>query len=193
MSEATPPKPQSRFTLWLILAACVAPFIASTAMFYYWPREKRMNYGELIEPRPLPDLRLAGLDGVPVPLSSLKGRWTMVHVDEGVCQTVCREKLYKLRQVRLAQGKNMERVQRLWVVTDDRPVDAGLLAQYQGTLVLRSGKVDPASFLPVGSAARDHIWIIDPLGNVMLRYPKDADPSRIKNDLVRLLRVSRIE
>ena len=187
------PKPRSNFMLWLVLAACVTPFIASTAMFYFWPRDKRMNYGELITPHPLPELVLQDPDGRPVPLSALKGKWTLVQVDEGRCLTLCREKLYKMRQIRLAQGKNMDRVQRLWVVIHDDIPNPEVMAQHQGALVLRAGRHDAASFLPIGSSQLDHIWIVDPLGNVMMRYGRDADPSRIKNDLARLLRVSRID
>lgn len=179
--------------LWLVLAACVAPIVGSTAMFYLWPRDKRMNYGELITPSPLPELTLQDTEGRPVPLSTLRGKWTMVQVDEGRCLTTCQEKLYKMRQIRLAQGKNMDRVQRLWVVLQDDTPDAEVMKQHQGTIVLRAGRQDVSAFLPTGTAVRDHIWIVDPLGNVMMRYGRDADPSRIKNDLARLLRVSRIE
>ena len=186
-------KPRSNFMLWLVLAACVAPIIASTAMFYLWPRDKRMNYGELITPRPLPELALQDTEGRSVPLSVLKGKWTMVQVDEGRCVTLCQDKLYKMRQIRLAQGKNMDRVQRLWVVLQDEAPDPEVMKQHQGTMVLRAGRVDVSSFLPADTSLRDHIWIVDPLGNVMMRYGRDADPSRIKNDLARLLRVSRIE
>jgi hypothetical protein len=87
----------------------------------------------------------------------------------------------------------MDRVQRLWVVLQDDAPDPELMKQHQGTMVLRAGRVDASSFLPTDTSLRDHIWIVDPLGNVMMRYGRDADPSRIKNDLARLLRVSRIE
>lgn len=189
-------KRRSNITLWLILAVCVAPIVGSTALYYLAPPKSRMNYGDLIAPRVLPDITLDGLDGKPVGLASLRGKWTMVHVDDAACATACRDKLYKMRQVRLTQGKNMDRVQRLWVVSDEAVVDAGLLDEYAGTVVVRAGgdsKVLQA--LPASSpeTLRGHIWLVDPLGNVMLRYPPAADPSRMKTDLTRLLRVSRVE
>ena len=137
-----PRKPRSTFTLWLILAVCLAPIIGSTALYYLAPPKSRMNYGELISPGVLPDITLAGLDGKPVALGGLRGKWTMVHVDEAGCATDCRDKLYKMRQVRLTQGKNMDRVQRLWVVSDDAAVDPGLLAEYAGTIIVRAGPGD---------------------------------------------------
>jgi cytochrome oxidase Cu insertion factor (SCO1/SenC/PrrC family) len=176
MNDAAAP-PRSQLTLWLILAACVLPFVASTAMYYFWPRGKQMNYGELLQPGTLPDLSLEDLNGKAVPLSTLKGRWTLVHVDSGRCQTVCLEKMYKIRQVRLTQGKNMERVQRLWIISDNVVPEPNVLDTYKGTIELKAGKADIASFLPSSGLLHDHIWIIDPLGNVILRYEKDADPS----------------
>lgn len=188
---------RSSFTLWLILAVCLAPIVGSTALYYLAPPKSRMNYGELITPGVLPDIALAGLDGKPVSLGGLRGKWTMVHVDEAGCATACRDKLYKMRQVRLTQGKNMDRVQRLWVVTDDVAVDSGLLGEYAGTIIVRAGSEASKVLqsLPASSpeTLRGHIWLVDPLGNVMLRFPPAADPSRMKTDLTRLLRVSRVE
>jgi len=196
-ASPVPRKRRSNFTLWLILAVCLAPIIGSTALYYLAPPKNRMNYGELISPGALPDISLPGLDGKPVALGGLLGKWTMVHVDEAGCATDCRDKLYKMRQVRLTQGKNMDRVQRLWVVTDDAAVDKGLLGDYAGTIIVRASSGDSKllQYLPASSpeTLRGHIWLVDPLGNVMLRFPPAADPSRMKKDLTRLLRVSRVE
>lgn len=184
-------------TLWLILAVCLLPFVASTALYYLAPPKNRMNYGDLITPPlPLPELVLEGIDGKPIQLNSLRGRWTMAHVDGAGCAAACQDKLYKLRQVRLTQGKNMDRVQRLWIVTDEAPISDSLLRDYSGTIIVRADKARLSELLrvlPATASPEDHIWIVDPLGNVMLRYPPGADPSRMKNDLTRLLRVSRIE
>ena len=186
-------KPQrSLLTLWLVLAACVLPFVAATAMFYLAPPQGRMNYGELINPSLMPDLAVANLDGSQFRLASLRGKWTMVQVDEGRCGALCRDKLYKMRQIRLTQGKNMDRVQRLWLLSDDSAVEESVLRDYQGTIVLRA-TADVLKAFPASGSAPQHLWLVDPLGNIMLRYPADADPSRMKNDLSRLLRVSRIE
>ncbi len=188
---------RSNVTLWLILAVCVAPIVGSTALYYFAPPKSRMNYGDLIALSVLPDITMNGLDGKPVRLADLRGKWTMVHVDDAGCAETCRDKLYKMRQVRLTQGKNMDRVQRLWVVNDDAAVDAGLLGEYAGTIIVRAGRADSKVLqsLPASSpeTVREHIWLVDPLGNVMLRYPPAADPSRMKTDLTRLLRVSRVE
>lgn len=191
------PPARSMWTLWLILAVCVLPIVGSTVLYYLAPPVDRMNYGDLITPpKALPALRLMNLDGEQVNLGMLKGKWTMVQIDSAACASVCRDKLYKMRQVRLTQGKNMDRVQRLWVVSDETSVDEKVLRDYAGTVIVRAAGQDLGQLqqaLPSSAAAEDHIWLVDPLGNVMLRYPPAADPSRMKNDLLRLLRVSRIE
>lgn len=188
---------RSALTLWLILGVCLLPIVGSTALYYLAPPSDRMNYGDLITPpRPLPGLVLADLNGSAFDFATLRGKWTMVHIDRSDCGSACRDKLYKMRQVRLTQGKNMDRVQRLWLIADAGPVDEKVLHDYAGTVTVRAGTRDMAQLLnalPVSSAAEDHIWLVDPLGNVMLRYPQGADPSRMKTDLTRLLRVSRIE
>lgn len=186
-----PKKPRSMLTLWILLAVCVLPLAASYGLYYLAPPSERMNYGELLQPKPLPEIQLTDLDGQPVQLGSLKGKWVLLHADSGACDERCVTKLYKLRQVRLTQGKNMERVVRVWLVTDRQPANATALRNYEGTLVLRAS-VDVLRNFPVREDIRDHIWLIDPLGNLVLRYPPGADPSGIKTDLQRLLKLSRI-
>lgn len=195
---ATPDHPrQGNGTLWLILAVCLLPFVASTALYYFAQPKNRMNYGDLIAPpAQLPDLALVELDGKPLRLSSLRGKWTMVQVDGAGCSAACLDKLYKMRQVRLTQGKNMNRVQRLWIIDDTGSVSDSVLRDYAGTIIVRADNPKMGELmrsLPATAAPSEHIWLVDPLGNVMLRYPPAADPSRMKNDLTRVLRVSRIE
>lgn len=188
-----PAAKRSNLTLWLILAACVLPVVLATATFYLWPPARQMNHGELIAPQPLPDWSMPDLEGRNTEWRKLRGRWTMVMADAGDCLPACREKLYKMRQVRLAQGKNMDRVQRVWIVTDQARPDPALLEDFRGTVVLRGAGVRLGDGLPASGPPEAHIWIVDPLGNTMMRYGPGADPSGIKKDLERLLRVSRIE
>ncbi len=176
----------------VILAFCAAPTVAAWLAYFVRPPQSRMNYGELIEARALSDPRLRRLDRGFFRLSQLRGKWVMLQIDAGVCAESCRKKLLYMRQVRLAQGKNAGRVERVWLVADAAPPDAMLLADYPGMHVARA----PASpFLAEFPAPRDpsgHIYLVDPLGNLMLRYPADPDPQRMLKDLARLLRASRI-
>jgi cytochrome oxidase Cu insertion factor (SCO1/SenC/PrrC family) len=169
-----------------ILLACLAPLVAAYLVYALWPPERQMNYGELIEPLPLPQERLQRVDGRAFELADLKGRWILVQVDEARCAEACRTKLYQMRQVRLTQGRDMQRIERLWLVADDAPVAQPLHETYAGTHIVRGRE----SMLL--HDARDHIYLIDPLGNLMLSFPRNPDPSRMKKDLERLLKVSRV-
>jgi len=175
----------------------MAPVIASYTAYYWLPPSGRTNYGALIEPqRPLPALALRRLDGTAVPATSLRGSWLMVHVDAGACEAACQKKLWQMRQVRLTTGKDADRVQRVWLIVDDAPLATAVIREFDGTLFLRARSDEVAAFLPLPAepAAKlaDHIWLIDPLGNLMLRWPRDADPNRMKKDLIKLLKASGI-
>jgi hypothetical protein len=191
MARGESPQRRGLGTLVLIFAVCVIPFFASYLVYYLWPPQSRMNYGMLIDPRPFPAASLYRADGTRFSISELKGRWVMLQVDVSGCPESCRRKLYQMRQVRLTQGREMGRIERLWLVRDEGTVEPGLLREYDGTHVVRAGS-GTLTALPVERDAVDHIYLIDPLGNLMLRFPKDADASRMKKDLERLLKVSNV-
>lgn len=190
MSDA-PPK-RSRNVLWVMLALTVAPIAASYLIYYFWPPSRTVNYGELLEPRRLPDTRLALVDGTPFRLSSLRGKWVLVMVDSAACDAYCEKKLYYMRQVRLAQGREMERVERAFLMSDAAATAAEKLAPYAGTRLIRAAGNDFLRLFPARGAASAHIYVIDPLGNLMMRFPRDPDPRRMIRDLKRLLKASRI-
>ena len=175
-----------------IAALCLAPFAAALIAYYYWQPQGGMNYGELIPARLLSDPPLRHLDQRAFRLSELRGKWVLLQLDQADCAAACQAKLYGMRQVRLAQGRERERVERVWLILDEAPLETLLMREYDGTRMLRAaGSRLLAEFPPAGSV-RDHIYVIDPLGNLMLRFPKNADPRKMHKDLARLLKVSRI-
>jgi hypothetical protein len=180
----------------LVLAICAAPMIFSYLTYYVIKPEGRTNYGELIDPRkyPIPELGITELDGKTASLEQLKGKWILLQVDAADCQKACAQKLYYMRQLRLTQGKEMERIQRVWLITDEAPLDIALMKEYDGTQFLRVDPQKLAAWLPVveGTKASDHLYMIDPLGNLMMRFPKDPDANKIKKDITRLLKASSI-
>jgi hypothetical protein len=175
----------------LILVVCAAPIAASYLAFYFWQPRQHVNYGELIEPRSLPDTNLATFDGTPFRWSDLKGEWVLLTVDPGACDSACRMRLVYTRQVRLAQGRETARVERVWIVSDGRAPDPALVAEHPGLRVLRAGTNALANVLPHGGSARDHVYVVDPLGHLMMRFPADPDPRRMLKDMSRLLRHSK--
>jgi len=175
-----------------MLVLTVAPVAASYLIYYFWPPSRTVNYGELIEARRLPEARLALADGTPFEFSTLRGKWVLLMMDSAACDAYCEKKLYYMRQVRLAQGKEMERVERAFLMSDDAVITPGKLAPYAGTHLIRAAGNDVLGLFPARGAPTAHIYLIDPLGNLMMRYPRDPDPRRMIQDLKRLLKVSRI-
>jgi hypothetical protein len=180
--------------LYLLIAVTVAPVLASYTAYYLLPPAGRTNYGTLIEPqRPTPALPLKALDGSDFDLRSLQGRWVFVMVDGGDCDAGCVEKLFHMRQQRTMTGKDRDRIERVWLITDAAPLSTVLMREFEGTHFVRSPVEPLRAFLPLPAAdarLQDHIWIIDPLGNLMLRWPRNPDPSRTKRDIAKLLRAS---
>ncbi|MGN6388611.1 MAG: SCO family protein [Burkholderiaceae bacterium] len=192
-----PRQRSGRWKLFAVLAVCAAPMIASYLAYYVIKPEGRTNYGALIDPRahPIPEA-LTGrtLDGKPASLQDFHGKWILLQVGSGDCDAACQKKLFAMRQLRLIQGREMDRIERVWLITDDQPIDTLLLREYDGTRFVRVDPTTVRAWLPADAGTRpsDHLYMIDPLGNLMMRFPKDADPNRVKKDIARLLRASGI-
>jgi hypothetical protein len=190
MSDAVPHK-NSRITLWLIVAVCVAPMLASYIAFYVWQPVDHVNHGTLLPPRPLPDAQLKRADGTDFRFPDLRGQWIIVVTGGGACGDICERNLTYARQVRLAQGKESGRIERLWLVTDEVRPSAALMERYAGTLVVHAAGSPALHALPAAGTAGSDVYVIDPLGNLMMRYPPDLDPRRMLKDIARLLRHSK--
>lgn len=198
-------KPRSLAPLVLVLLLCLAPVIAAVVVYFNpeWQPSGSVNYGTLVEPqRPMPAaeaLELKTLDGKPFDLQSLKGKWLLATADGASCPESCARKLFILRNSHASQGKNVDRVNRIWFITDDAPVPENVLEAYKGTIMVRARPEQLAKFLPTlenrsdgKPALQDPMWIIDPLGNLILQYPVDAEALRFRKDLSRLIYNSRI-
>lgn len=185
-----------RWKLLLVIAVCAAPMLASYFTYFVIKPGAATNYGTLLDPRLhlMPALDAQDLQGKPASLDAYKGKWLMLQVDSAACDTQCQKKLLDMRQLRTAQGKEMNRIERVWLITDTQTIDQQLLAGIAGTRLLQVDAVRLQTWLPVESNGnlRDHIYLIDPLGNLMMRYPKNADANKMKKDLSKLLKASAI-
>ncbi|MDE2047213.1 MAG: hypothetical protein KGJ44_02285, partial [Betaproteobacteria bacterium] len=195
-SPASMPR-RSNWKLFVILLVCAAPVAASYFTYYVIrPAGAGTNYGQLIEPqRPLPQaaaLAVTDLQGHPVDLQRVRGNWLLTMVEPSQCYESCRGKLYWMRQLKAAQGKDRDRIDRVWFVPDGGAVSSDLLSEYEGTVVLRASRAQLQAWLPAGDGTTidDHLYLIDPMGNLMMRFPKNADANKIKADLGKLLRAS---
>jgi cytochrome oxidase Cu insertion factor (SCO1/SenC/PrrC family) len=182
-----------RIELFLILLLCAVPAVAAYVVFYWWqPQLGTMNYGELLPPRPLPDAAMQLADGRAFRMNELRGKWVLLQVDSAACNHDCQRKLYHMRQVRLTQGKDMQRIERAWLIDDNGTPPQDLMQEYAGTWLIRGAGSALLAALPAQVSPKDHVYVIDPRGNLMLRFPRDADPRKMVKDVTRLLKVSRI-
>ena len=161
----------------LVFAVCAAPLVLGWLAYEgRWPLGGKANYGELLAPR-----ALVG------PLAPLRGKWVLVTLDAPACGASCERKLYIVRQVRRAQGRNAERIERLWLLTDAGTPRAELIAALDGSR-LAPAEASLRSAFPGDALA--YIYLVDPLGNLMMRFPAEPDARRMIQDVERLLKYS---
>ena len=185
-----------RWKMLAVMLVCAAPVIASYLTFYVIRPEGRSVFGEIIQPvRPVPDQVAMGLDGQPRNLQSLKGQWLLISTAGGACDAGCEKHLYLQRQLRESLGREKDRLDWVWLVSDAAPVRDALLPAVKGATVLRLGELQIAQWLSpaVGHLLPDHLYVVDPMGNWMLRFPAQLDvagAAKAKRDVERLLRAS---
>ena len=176
--------------LLLLGAISLAPFAGSVLLYYFWTPQAFTNYGELIGPAPLAGVTVPARDGSPLRIDDLRGKWVFLMTDSGQCDDYCQSKLYLMRQIRLTQGKDQERIERVWLITDGVRPAAGIDAEYRGTRAILSANQDFVSRLPATESPRDHIYVLDPFGNLMMRFPRNAEPQKMKKDIGKLMKMS---
>lgn len=167
-----------------------------------WHPGGRVNAGDLIEPpRPLPSLSLPLQSSGETASDFLKRKWTLLYVQQGPCAERCRTSLYETRQVRLALDRDMDRVQRVFIADGDCCDLQFLHEQHPDLIAVRMSPAAASllAFLPRGAgngsggdANAQRIYLIDPLGNLMMSYAPDAKPKGMLEDMKRLLRLSQI-
>jgi hypothetical protein len=190
------PTMTGRWKMMAIMLVCSLPVLASYFAYYVVRPMGRAGFGELIDPvRVLPNQVGTTLDGVATALAALKGQWLLVSVAPASCPQECQRRLYLQRQLREMLGKDKERVDSVWLVSDQAPVDPGLRAGLQDAVVLRVNQATLQAWLVAapGHALTDYLFVVDPLGNTMLRFPAQFDgpgAAKARRDLERLLRAS---
>lgn len=190
-------RPDTRAGRWKMLAVllvCAAPVIASYFTYYVIRPEGRRNYGELIDPqRPLPALAAVAMDGKRMELPELKGQWLLISVAGGACDAVCQQHLYFQRQLRESLGREKDRLDRVWLVSDEAAIPDALNTALLGATVLRVTGLAQWLQPAAGQQLTDHLYVVDPIGNWMMRFPAAMDAAgaaQAKRDLERLLRAS---
>ena len=185
-----------RWKMLLVLLVCAAPVVASYFTYYVLRPEGRRNFGELINPqKPLPDLVATALDGRQVNLQTLKGQWLLISVAGAACDAACARQLYLQRQLREGLGKDKDRLDWVWLIDDAAPLAPEIMPALKTATVLRVSAQDLQAWLAPanGATLQDHLFLVDPLGNWMLRFPAQLSAEqapKAKRDLERLLRAA---
>lgn len=188
---------RGRWELLLLLLVCSMPVLVSYFVYFVLRPEGKTSLGEWIAP-PRAVGRQMGTDrlGKQLPLAALKGQWLLVVVSTQACAQDCERRLYLMRQLRATLGKDMDRVDAVWLVAEgESATDIPAKSVQAATTVLRVEPQALASWLevPPGRALSDYLFVVDPLGNAMLRLPGRLDvpdAAKARRDLERLLRAS---
>ena len=196
LESAAPSNTAGRWKMIVVLLVCASPVLASYFTYYVIRPEGRRNFGELIVPqRPLPAVETRDLSGKTVALPALKKQWLLISVASASCDAACQQRLYFQRQLRESLGREKGRLDRIWLVSDTAEVDARLSSGLAEATVLRVPNDALAKWLPpaAGQRVEDHLYVVDPLGNLMMRFPANLDAAgaaKAKRDLDKLLRAS---
>jgi cytochrome oxidase Cu insertion factor (SCO1/SenC/PrrC family) len=202
MNASTTAAPRRRAVVLIVAAVFFLPLAIASYLYYApsaWRPGGTVNRGALINPaRELPEMALPTMQGGATAADFLRHRWTLVYVGNGACDARCHVALYQIRQVRLALNQDMERVQRLFIATDACCDREFLEREHPGLVIARGDTAAAAGLLkffptdagPVAGAGR--IYIVDPLGNLMMAHPRDSNPKYLLEDLKRLLKLSQI-
>lgn len=197
---------RNRRNIILLAILFMSPIIAAYVLHMTgWQPSKTSNYGELVHPaRPLVDINLVDDEGKQKKLSGLRTKWILLLVGKGVCGKVCKDNLYKMRQIHTAQGKHQHRVQRVFLLPrgKEKYLDAEFRKAYPklGIYTVSSSdlkKISKQMLMDDNQAAkvfdtRDYVYLIDPIGNLMMRYQPGADATGMRKDLGRILRLSQV-
>lgn len=186
-----------RLKMIAVLLVCAAPVLASYFTFYVVRPTAQRNYGTLINPAPvLPNMQVTALDGAVSDLRAMGGQWLLISVGSGACAAQCEKHIYLQRQLRESLGREKDRLDRVWLINDTLPLAPTLVPQVNaistGAYAVRVNSAALSQWLQpdAGQQLSDHLYLVDPMGNWMMRFPADVDAVKAKRDLERLLRAS---
>lgn len=185
----------ARRAILLVVTILAMPFVLGGALYYFgWRPSSTGNYGELLQPPlPLPERGLLRPDGREMPTSELKGKWLLVLAGDGRCDPVCLQRLHDMRQIQVSLNKEMGRLRRVWLgaeVAHD-PAMAHLARTYPDLLIATPAPGAAGEGWRTALDARQpRLYVVDPLGNVVLRYPDSPDLKGVRHDVERLLKYS---
>ena len=183
-------------TLLIVAALFLVPVAVAFTLYYgkLWRPANSASKGELIDPaRPLVVAGLRHPDGTPAGPEVLSGKWTLIYIGDGRCDDACRNALVFGRQSRLALNNEMTRVQRVLLATANCCDNEYFAREQEGLIALDASSPEAAALLAQFPEAREHsLFIVDPLGNLMMRHDASHTTKDLLSDLKKLLKLSHI-
>lgn len=179
----------NKMVIWLLVASGLVPILGATVVYYFVPAGTPQTYGEL--QRPVPALKMGSLtdvSGKPVDIQHFMGKWRLIMVAPAACAKPCPFTAHAIRNIRIAQSREIDRVERVWLVSDRAPLVSLPERDQAGLSIVRAEGSPLVQQLQKLGPTAGAIYVSDPLGNLVFRYPASADPRKIIKELAKLLR-----
>jgi hypothetical protein len=186
-------KKSSRITFIIIILILCSPVFIATTLYLVGYKPGNMNYGDLLEVQKLEGDGINQIDSSIFKMEDLHGKWVMLTIDSGECNEACQAKLFYMRQVRTIQHNEKNRIERLLLIDDNKTVSDELLEEYKGTLFVNAKDSEIIKAIETEEVHRKHIYLVDFMGNIMMRFPEELEPMKMSEDIKRLLQVSQLE
>jgi len=191
MPESTGPvtsKWKQRRTLLILIAVFFAPLAAAFILYYGmgWRPAGGSNHGELLDP----------IKALPADAAPLAGKWALVYVGSGTCaEETCRHALWVARQTRLALNQEMDRVNRALLAVENCCDLTFVDREHPGIKVFDVSapelRAELLGLLPAGDPS-PYLFIVDPRGNIVMRFDTREEPRGLLDDMKKLLKLSHI-
>lgn len=186
-----------RWSLIAIVIIAILPVAAGTLLYFSgWKPTTQVNNGELITPpRPVTDIAFQTMTGQPTGFATLRGKWVMVYLDASTCPGICANRLYAMRQIHTSQGKEADRIKRVFIATEGNREPLQAQSKLYPDMAVWTADATALAklskaFALVDGASNNRIYLVDPLGNVMMQYSPQVNPAGVRKDLSRLLSYS---
>lgn len=173
-------------TVLAVVVICALPLIAALYFRFVSPPQPAPTVGTPLTPLLMPFELLRRADGTPLEQAEIGEKWRIVIFAPGGCDARCQHSLYLTRQSRTAQGRNMTRVERLWIVSDGVPPASDLLAAHRDLVAVTA--VDGRVAESLGESPQRSIYLVDRRGLLVFRYPDDAEPKAFISELGKLIK-----
>ena len=187
-------KVNSRVKLLLFVAVLILPSALAYLAYekFNWRPSSQKNYGELLTPTLLSGAMGTWVDGTLSAFDRTRGKWVLVYVGPSACDESCRESLFYMRQVRILQDAERHRVTLVWVLTDEGRIDEKVSQDVPGLELWHPAEPDFVFQFPKKETDSRHIYLVDPRGKLMMRFPDPPDAKGMAKDLKLLLKASQI-